>query len=394
MTRKELMPRLDTTAGREESAVPDPRALPTPELIAYIVSRHHAYLMRALPLVQTLATKVARAHGEHNPKLLALRDVFADLAATLDPQMREEEGVLFPALRAEPQDARLVSAELASMDQEHRRVGGMLATVRALADDFASPEWACGSYRTLMRELSALEVDTLRHVHLETHVLMPRFSSAIVRGADEGLPHDVDDESTASGSPWSSQRNRNDLLRLRAEHGNIARLLLVLESQLAGIHAGEEYDARLIRDALEYLLEYVDGFHHEREDLIATAMAIHEPTLGSSIASLASHHVAVRASGAELDAILERVVDGGLAPRAELVQRGFAYCTALRRSMAVEESILDLGTEAPDGGPSPRGSRAGRPAALERGAEEDRYRALFEALTHRVGCDCSYVRST
>ena len=165
-------------AGRANSAVPDPRAMSTPELIAYIVSRHHAYLMTALPFVQTLATKVARVHGDHNPKLLALRDAFAALAATLEPHLREEEGVLFPALRAEPHDPRLVAAELASMDQDHQRVGAMLASVRALADDFAPPDWACGSYRTLMRELAVLEMDTLRHVHLETHVLMPRFSAA------------------------------------------------------------------------------------------------------------------------------------------------------------------------------------------------------------------------
>jgi regulator of cell morphogenesis and NO signaling len=362
-------------AGRRtESAVPDPRALPTPELIAYIVSRHHAYLMTSLPFVETLATKVARVHGAHNPKLLALRDAFADLAATLEPHMREEEGVLFPALRAEPRDAPLVAAELASMDQDHKRVGVMLASVRELADDFTAPDWACGSYRTLMSELAALEMDTLRHVHLETHVLMPRFTAAEVGRAEDPA--------------------QADLARLRTEHGNVARLLLVLESQLATIHAGDEYDARLIHDALAYLLEYVDRFHSERDDLIATALAIHQPTLRASVASLASQNETVRASGAELGALLERVIDGGLGPRAELVRHGFVYCTALRRSMALEEAILDVAAKAPDASPPPRSSREPRPAAALDRADEDRYRALFEALTHRVGCDCSYVRST
>jgi regulator of cell morphogenesis and NO signaling len=39
------------------------------------------------------------------------------------------------------------------------------------------PEWACTSYRTLLSELAALEGDVLRHVHLENHVLMPRFAA-------------------------------------------------------------------------------------------------------------------------------------------------------------------------------------------------------------------------
>lgn len=173
-------------ASRTKSPVPDARAMSTPELITYIVSRHHAYLITALPFVETLATKVARVHGEHNPKLFALRDAFIELAATLEPHMREEEGVLFPALRAVPHDPDLVAAELASMRQEHQQVGVMLAGVRTLANDFTPPDWACGSYRTLMRELAVLEMDTLRHVHLETHVLAPRFTSARARGADGG----------------------------------------------------------------------------------------------------------------------------------------------------------------------------------------------------------------
>ena len=41
-----------------------------------------------------------------------------------------------------------------------------------------TPEWGCSSYRVLMSELEALEGDVLRHVHLENHVLMPRFVTA------------------------------------------------------------------------------------------------------------------------------------------------------------------------------------------------------------------------
>jgi iron-sulfur cluster repair protein YtfE (RIC family) len=57
----------------------DARAMSTPELISYIVSRHHAHLYAALPFLAPLAAKVARVHGDHNPKLLALRDALDDL---------------------------------------------------------------------------------------------------------------------------------------------------------------------------------------------------------------------------------------------------------------------------------------------------------------------------
>ena len=74
------------------------------------------------------------------------------------------------------------------MQQEHLHVGNLLARMRIYADDFSAPDWACGSYRTLMRELAALEMDTLRHVHLETHVLMPRFERAAASSGDAVAP--------------------------------------------------------------------------------------------------------------------------------------------------------------------------------------------------------------
>jgi regulator of cell morphogenesis and NO signaling len=164
-------------ARRSGVAVPDPRAMSTAELISYIVSRHHAYLHAAFPFLDVLVGDVAREHGERNPKLLAVQRTFQELAKILQPHLYEEEGVLFPALRAELRDPRLIAAELASMEHEHDNVAVQLVCMRTLADDFTAPEWAGSSYRTLMRELAALEMNTLRHIHLETHVLMARFAA-------------------------------------------------------------------------------------------------------------------------------------------------------------------------------------------------------------------------
>ena len=157
---------------------PSPASLSTAELVAHIVSRHHGYLRQALPYLAPLAAKVARVHGEHNPKLPALLAAFAELGAALEPHLDQEEQVLFPALLAAAPDAALVRRELAAMREEHQAVGALLERMRGLADGFVTPEWGCNSYRVLMAELEALEGDILQHVHLENHVLMPRFVPA------------------------------------------------------------------------------------------------------------------------------------------------------------------------------------------------------------------------
>lgn len=155
----------------------DPRMLSTRELVAYIVSTHHDYLRSALPFIQGLAAKVSRVHGERNPKLRALALAVEQLTAQLLPHLDDEERVLFPALVAGNASAS-VAPLLDSMLLEHYAVAALLEQIRAASLDFTVPDWGCASYRTLLSELEKLESDTFRHVHLENHVLLPRFAAA------------------------------------------------------------------------------------------------------------------------------------------------------------------------------------------------------------------------
>jgi regulator of cell morphogenesis and NO signaling len=154
----------------------DAAALSTPALIAHIVDTHHGYLRQALPFVAALGAKVARVHGDRDGRLLALALEIRELIDALEPHLDTEETVLFPALAAATPDRRVIERELASMHADHLEVGATLDRIRTVTDDFTMPDWACTSYRTLFAELAQLEGDVLRHVHLENHVLMPRFA--------------------------------------------------------------------------------------------------------------------------------------------------------------------------------------------------------------------------
>lgn len=164
-------------AERRGERSADPRELSTPRLLAYIVSKHHEYLRQALPFVKALANKVGRVHGDHNPKLRDLSVAVDELVAALEPHLLEEEEHLFPLLVAEAPDRALVATKLAAMHAEHLEVADLLTRIRAASEDFTLPSWACNSYRTLFAELVQLEGDIFAHVHLENHVLEPRFAS-------------------------------------------------------------------------------------------------------------------------------------------------------------------------------------------------------------------------
>ena len=164
----------EAIAERARSPDADPRTMDTAALVELIVTRYHHYLRQALPVVQGLATKVARVHGEHNPRLVTLSAAVNELAETLSVHIDEEERALFPALTAN-HEAALVREDVLAMEQEHQAVGKLLGKIRSAAEDFHAPDWACTSYRTLFSELETLEEDVKLHVHLENNVLAPRF---------------------------------------------------------------------------------------------------------------------------------------------------------------------------------------------------------------------------
>jgi regulator of cell morphogenesis and NO signaling len=156
----------------------DLRELSTPRLVAHIVAIHHEYLRKTLPFVVALAAKVSRVHGDKNPKLRDLHAAVDELSAVLLPHLDVEENELFPSLMVKQVNHVEAARALAEMLEEHRAVGALLERLRAAADDYVLPEWACTSYRTLFAELARVEGDVFTHVHLENHVLAPRFDAS------------------------------------------------------------------------------------------------------------------------------------------------------------------------------------------------------------------------
>ncbi|MBL8921283.1 MAG: DUF542 domain-containing protein [Myxococcaceae bacterium] len=153
------------------------REASTRDLINHLIDTHHAFLRRVLPFVRPLAAKVARVHGDHNPKLRSLDAAVGELTATLLTHLDDEEQQLFAELLAPDAQAERRAALLAAMHSEHLAVAELLRRIREAAEDFTLPEWACRSYTALFGELEALERDVFTHVHLENHVLKPRFES-------------------------------------------------------------------------------------------------------------------------------------------------------------------------------------------------------------------------
>ncbi len=100
-----------------------------------------AILGHARPFLAPLAAKVARVHGDHDPRLREVQEVFLSVVEALDAHV-DDDGAI---------DAGEVAAPL------HR--------IRELTDGFAPPPWACTSYRRLLAELQGFEAHVLGLAH-------------------------------------------------------------------------------------------------------------------------------------------------------------------------------------------------------------------------------------
>ncbi len=177
-----MLAALDAGPSTAESANPD--ALSLSALCDHIEQIHHGYLREELPRLDFMTRKVAAVHGDHEPRLLEVRQVFESFNVAMTSHTQEEEEKIFPAIRQleSPGGTGVapLKGALDKLESEHDRAGAALARFRELTDNYSPPEWACNTFRALYDGLANLERETHQHVHKENNVLFPRALAASV----------------------------------------------------------------------------------------------------------------------------------------------------------------------------------------------------------------------
>lgn len=157
---------------------------PLEQLIDHVVTTHHAYVRRAIPVIRSYAEKLVAVHGGRAKELAAIADVFHEMASELTRHMVKEEGILFPFIlamidakngcgRAARTPFGTIQNPIRMMEQEHQEAGDQLWRLRTLANDYQPPAEACTTWRAFYAALADFERDLHEHVHLENYVLFP-----------------------------------------------------------------------------------------------------------------------------------------------------------------------------------------------------------------------------
>lgn len=168
----EVVAALDEVDARAPGQPADWAGLSVPALLDHIVAGHHAYLRAEAPRLVELGRKVASVHGDRHPELATVVATFEQLWGELEPHLDEEEGEVFPALRAVAAgEDRAI--DLAGLRGEHDAAGALLDRLRADTKMFETPADGCASYQAFYAGLAQLDADTRLHVHKENNVVFP-----------------------------------------------------------------------------------------------------------------------------------------------------------------------------------------------------------------------------
>jgi hemerythrin-like domain-containing protein len=121
------------------------------------------------------------------------------------------------------------------------------------------------------------------------------------------------------------------------EHVHFARLLDLLENEVAAFHAGEHPNYQLMVDILDYLRYYPDRFHHPREDAAFARLVERDPELELPIARRLQEHRVIAAAGDALLAQLQAIVEEAIVARSALEAAAATYLVYYRHHLAAEE---------------------------------------------------------
>ncbi len=145
----------------------------------YIMNTHHKFVLKNLPELVFYTQKIADVHGEHHPELIEVADLFTKINEELLQHLKNEEEVLFPAIKAagtnpSPETKATIISEITRMQDEHEFAGGAMDRINVLTHTYRIPEDACNTYRVSLKLLEQFEDDLHIHVHLENNILYPK----------------------------------------------------------------------------------------------------------------------------------------------------------------------------------------------------------------------------
>jgi len=111
------------------------------------------------------------------------------------------------------------------------------------------------------------------------------------------------------------------MAQLHQDHINLSRLLGVLKTKLAGLKSGERPDYQLLLDAITYIIDYADAYHHPLEDIIYRYAEAQYPDQQAVLQEIEQEHVSIREASASFQLLTENILHDAIVPMDQYTER-------------------------------------------------------------------------
>ncbi len=128
-----------------------------------------------------------------------------------------------------------------------------------------------------------------------------------------------------------------------AEHRDFERLLALVEDQLAVFREGGPPNYALMRDAIQYLHNFPDRYHHAREDVAFRRLAERDPGMRPLLLCLEQEHRVIGSAGEALLKLLNEIANEAWIARAEVESAAATYLAYYSKHIEDEDrNVLPL----------------------------------------------------
>src|SRR5699024_11511405 len=118
--------------------------LPLCELVDYLVNNHLAYLKEELDPLEEFVTKIYNVHGERDPQLVKLHQLYNEFKLLIETHMINEESNVFPLIKkyeVSPNESLKLNilGATSRMAPDHETSFNIIKQMRAVTSTYEPP---------------------------------------------------------------------------------------------------------------------------------------------------------------------------------------------------------------------------------------------------------------
>ena len=150
-------------------------------LCDYIINTHHKFALNNISELRYYTQKIADVHSINHTELKPVAQLFEKLGNELVQHMKNEEEILFPAIKKldtnkieKAKDKKDIDLIISTLYNEHEIAGEIMHEINKITDGYHVPDDGCNTYKVTLKMLEQFEDDLHIHIHLENNILFPK----------------------------------------------------------------------------------------------------------------------------------------------------------------------------------------------------------------------------